>query len=641
MLVICTDLLKSIEGANATTGKARSLIKTAVHEPGAPKYFVNTTSESEIKFRDAVMQAPIGINVLSGFNFVVEMVNDAYLAIFGITAEKFTGRTLFECLPELKESVGHLLTDVLTTGTPYNNTEFTLPINRFGQKDIIYCSFKVNPIKDNEGIITGLIVAATEVKQMVKARHALAENEKHFRNMVMQFPMPMAIFRASNHIIEMANVEMCKNIWRKNGMEVLGQPALKVFPELDCQKYPEIFDKVFITGIGHKEIEALACINGNDGLKKIYLDYENTPLFETDVAVSGIMSTANDVTEKVAARQMLEVEEACLRLATEGTKLATWDLDLQTMDIIRSPRLAEIFGQQANSILTHPQMRTLLHADDVRDIVEKAFIEAMQTSIYNYEARVVWADKTLHWVKTQGKVLFDEQRRPVRMIGTMIDVTESKKNAIEIASLAAIVQTSEDAIISKKLDGSITSWNRSAEQMFGYTAQQIIGQQVSILIPADRTKKKVEILSRIQNGQSITSFETKHVTKDGRTIDISLTISPIKNAQGKIIGSSKIARDIIRLKLIEKQIVASEERFRLLANSMAQLIWTGDVNGNLNYFSQAVYEYTGLTYEEIITHGWLQIIHPDEREANTQKWQHAVSTREDFIFEHRCRRYDG
>ena len=156
---------------------------------------------------------------------------------------------------------------------------------------------------------------------MVKARHALAENEKHFRKMVMQSPMPMAIFRGSSHIIEMANVEMCKNIWRKNEMEVLGQPALKVFPELGGQKYPEIFEHIYLTGIGHKDIESLAYINGNDGLKKFYLDYQFTPLFETDGAVSGIMITANDVTEKVAARQRLEVEEARLRLATEGTKL--------------------------------------------------------------------------------------------------------------------------------------------------------------------------------------------------------------------------------------------------------------------------------------------------------------------------------
>ncbi|MBC7422963.1 MAG: PAS domain S-box protein [Ferruginibacter sp.] len=641
VLVICTDLPKSLEGAYAAALKAPILIKSAVHETETPKYFTNTYSESEIKFRDAVMQAPIGIAVLRGFNFVVEMANESYLAIIGITAEKFTGRPLFETLPDAKETANDLLTAVLTTGTPYSDTEFAVPIDRFGQKDIVYCSFKVNPLKDNEGIITGIIVVATEVTQMVKARHALAENEKHFRKMVMQSPMPMAIFRGSSHIIEMANVEMCKNIWRKNEMEVLGQPALKVFPELGGQKYPEIFEHIYLTGIGHKDIESLAYINGNDGLKKFYLDYQFTPLFETDGAVSGIMIMANDVTEKVAARQRLEVEEARLRLATEGTKLATWDLDLQTMDIIHSPRLAEIFGQQVDSMLTHPQMRILLHEDDVRDIVEKAFKEAMQTSIYNYEVRVVWPDKTLHWVKTQGKVLFDEQRRPVRMIGTMIDVTESKKNEIEIASLAAIVQTSEDAIISKKLDGSITSWNRAAERMFGYTAQEIIGQQFLILIPAERIKEEVEILARIQNGQSITSFETKRVTKDGRIIDISLTISPIKDVQGKIIGASKIARDITRQKLIEKQILASEERFRLLANSMAQLIWTGDADGNLNYFSEAIYEYTGLTYEEIITRGWLQIVHPDDREENIQKWQHAVSTGEDFIFEHRFRRYDG
>lgn len=110
--------------------------------------------------------------------------------------------------------------------------------------------------------------------------------------------------------------------------------------------------------------------------------------------------------------------------------------------------------------------------------------------------------------------------------------------------LSAIVDSSDDAIISKSLDGIITSWNKSAERVFGYTADEAIGQPVTILIPPDRLQEEPEILSRLRRGERVDHFETIRRCKDGRLLDISLTISPVRDGSGKIIGASKVARDI-------------------------------------------------------------------------------------------------
>jgi PAS domain S-box-containing protein len=109
---------------------------------------------------------------------------------------------------------------------------------------------------------------------------------------------------------------------------------------------------------------------------------------------------------------------------------------------------------------------------------------------------------------------------------------------------AAIVESSSDAILSKDLNGVITSWNRGAQLLFGYTAEEAVGQPVTLLIPADRHDEEPFILSRIRSGESVNHYETVRQTKDGRLVDISLTVSPIKNENGEIIGASKIARDI-------------------------------------------------------------------------------------------------
>jgi PAS domain S-box-containing protein len=137
-----------------------------------------------------------------------------------------------------------------------------------------------------------------------------------------------------------------------------------------------------------------------------------------------------------------------------------------------------------------------------------------------------------------------------------------------IGLLAAIVDSSDDAIVSKTLDGIITSWNAGAERLFGYAAKEAIGQHISFIIPANRRDEEAIILGRLRRGERIDHFDTVRVRKDGATLDISLTISPVRDAAGKIVGASKIARDITQRKRIERELHESEERFRALADAL-------------------------------------------------------------------------
>src|SRR5580704_17255333 len=144
---------------------------------------------------------------------------------------------------------------------------------------------------------------------------------------------------------------------------------------------------------------------------------------------------------------------------------------------------------------------------------------------------------------------------------TGIDITERKEIEAALRErddrlrwLASIVESSNDAIVSKNLDGIITSWNNGAERVFGYTAEEAIGQPITIVIPQDRQDEERTILTRIRRGERIDHFETIRQRRDGSLTVVSLTVSPVKNAEGKIVGASKIARDITGQKRSQEQI---------------------------------------------------------------------------------------
>ncbi|MGA8977342.1 MAG: PAS domain S-box protein, partial [Pseudolabrys sp.] len=134
------------------------------------------------------------------------------------------------------------------------------------------------------------------------------------------------------------------------------------------------------------------------------------------------------------------------------------------------------------------------------------------------------------------------------------NLIESKSAEQRLRSLASIVESTDDAIVSKNLDGIIANWNRGAERIFGYTSEEAIGQPITMVIPADRQSEEREILTRIRRGERIDHYETVRRRKDGSLVVVSLTVSPVKNAEGQIIGASKIARDITEQKRSQEQI---------------------------------------------------------------------------------------
>jgi PAS domain S-box-containing protein len=232
-------------------------------------------------------------------------------------------------------------------------------------------------------------------------------------------------------------------------------------------------------------------------------------------------------------------------------------------------------------------------------------------------------------------------------LGIATDITQRKRAEEQLLHIAGVVSSSHDAILSKKLDGTILSWNPAAATLYGYTAQEAIGKSVTMLIPPDRATEEADIIQRIKANEVIDQFESVRMRKDGSLVDVSLTISAVKNSAGVIVGASKIARDVTeRLRtereLKEAKVAAArrdgEQRYSFLADTVPQIIWTARPDGGIDYYNRAWFDYTGLTLEQSTDWSWEAVVHPDDLQLCVDRWNYSVTTGANYELEYRLKR---
>jgi PAS domain S-box-containing protein len=235
----------------------------------------------------------------------------------------------------------------------------------------------------------------------------------------------------------------------------------------------------------------------------------------------------------------------------------------------------------------------------------KAFIKDLWATIgrgkvWKGEIKNRAKDGTYYWVDTTIVPFLAGDGNPNQYVAIRADITERKRLELEAKHLAAIVESSLDGIIGKELTGIVTSWNLGAEGIFGYSASEMIGQPISRLIPHDRLNEEAEILARIRRGEKVPHFETVRLHKDGRTLDVAVTVSPIKEASGKVVGASKVVRDITEKKRAETTLQSSEARYRTLFEHAPDGILIADFRIKHIDANASVCRMLGYTREELL-----------------------------------------
>jgi PAS domain S-box-containing protein len=332
--------------------------------------------------------------------------------------------------------------------------------------------------------------------------------------------------------------------------EMIGTPFSVVVPEEDRKRESEILDRVR-QGERTEDFETRRL--RKDG-RIMEVSVTSSPIRDDIGRVVAVLSIANDVTYR---KQLEAAERDRLFLSSivSSADDAIVSKDLNGIVTSWNKAAERLFGYKADEIIGHP-IEILMppgHADEENQILDRL---RRGGRIEHYETQRRRKDGSIVEVSVTISPIRDRIGRIVGASKIARDITERKRwQEAEVAEsfLGAIVESAEDAIISKNLDGIVMSWNSAAEKLFGYLAAEIIGKPITILIPADHPDEEVQILKRIRRGERIEHHETQRRRKDGSIVEVAQTISPIRDSLGRVVGVSNITRDVTEQKRSERR----------------------------------------------------------------------------------------
>lgn len=351
-----------------------------------------------------------------------------------------------------------------------------------------------------------------------------------------------------------------------------------------------------------------------------------------------------DISGRVSAENEIREAARLSSVAFEAARMGAWHLDVIANRLTCSDELLALFGIDRSQFDGTPDtIEKAIHPDDVelwRKVHEKTRASGGRMEL---EFRVLLPRGNLRWFLSRGEILRRSDGTAIEIHGVMIDITERRAAEEAAARLAAIVAASQDAIISKNLNGIVTSWNDAAERLLGYSAEDMIGQPLSLIIPPDNIGEEIRILSTIRSGEFIAPYDSLRLRKDGSRLDVSLTVSPIRNAAGQVVGGSTIMRDIGERRRHSEMLRQNEERLRLALRSARAGAWDYDLVRNELRWSPEMFVLYGLDpangappREEIEAQ-----IEPSHRDRFLAEFDKALAQGGSFIIEFPIIRPDG
>jgi PAS domain S-box-containing protein len=479
-----------------------------------------------------------------------------------------------QVLPKVLEQWGRSI----ATGQPFD-MEFPLrgADGRFRQ-----FLTRVMPLKDNAGQVVLWFGTNTDIAELKQAQEELCQSEERFRALVMA--SSDVVYRMSPDWSEMRQL---------SGRDFIADTQAPSRAWLQEYLYPE--DQPHVMAVINEAIRTKSIFELEHRVRRVdgtigWTFSRAIPLQDANGEIVEWFGAASDVTKRKQAEEALRQNEEQFHTLADSIPNLAWWANGDGYITWYNRRWYEYTG-------TTPEQMEGWGWQSVHDpqvlpkVLEQWRRSIASGQLFDMEFPLRGADGRFRPFLTRIMPLKDHEGRVVRWFGTNTDITEQKQTQ---ARLAAIVESSEDAIAGLELDGIVSSWNRAAERLYGYRAEEIIGQPIALIIPPDRHGEETRILERLRQGEHSDPYEAVRVTRDGRRLDVLVTLSPVRDPAGRMVGASKIIHDITARKQAEEALRESEQRLRLALEVSALGHYERDLVANKAMFDPQCAAIVGL-----------------------------------------------
>lgn len=644
------------------------------------------TSLGDVDVWPPHLKSALSICLHSGFPIAIYwgddftlLYNDAWSSIPGDKHPWALGRPGKQVWPEIWNLIEAQFNDVLLKGESIRSKDTLLPMQRFGYTEECYFDYTLSPIISINGNVSGVFNAVIETSykvinerrnlvlhQLVQEINFIKTEEETFAKAAeivekAEKDIPFCLFYSSSGsdvLLTQAigiNKETAGKVkWPfeavKSGKSKLVPDVALYISEPVSRFWPEVCSEVLIIPLkGRNQTITGYMVAGISPRKKLDKEYQNfleSVAIHISTAIVNINSIKEERTRIVQSEQrfrslveqatiataVLTGKEMVLELANDAM-LNIWDRDRSVIGKRLTEFMPELIDQPFPKILNEVFTTGVMYSqeDALVLIKRKGKLEEVYMD-FSYKA-IADAEGKIESILVSAADITEK-------VLTKKQLQESENNLRNI-----ILQAPVAMCILRGPSFTVEIANERMFDLWGKTKEAILHRPLFEGLPEVKGQGFEKLLTTVYTtGQTFSAIEQPVQLQRGdktETVYVNFVYEAFKEADGGISGVMAVANDVTEQVEVRQRIENSEASFRLLANSMPQFVWTGDAQGNLNYYNDAVYAYSGLTHDQLQKDGWLEIVHPDDRKENVERWLHSIATGEDFLFQHRFKNKDG
>ncbi len=604
---------------------------------------------------DLFEQAPSAIVIFKGPDAIIELANKRAIEIIGRSKEELIGRKLEDAMPELRnQGYIELIKQVYRSGEQFVSEESPVTFVNNNKRVDAFIKYIFQPLKNEQGEINGVMAIGDDVSAQVIARRKTQESENRFKNVLLQSPSIFCILEGEEMVIRFANKPLLES-WGRS-WDIVGKPLLEVLPELKDQEFPKLLKTVYSTGKHHMGNAEKATIIKDGRSTDIYYNYVYQPIFEADGKISGITVMANDITEEVIARKLIEQSEKRLQhfIKQAPVGIAVY----RGKDFVveaANEMVLEMWGKTIDEVQGKPMEVIFpeIHSLESVKVRHQASVERFlkgETHVVTEEQLTFKRNGELFtgWYNYTHQPIFDEQGNPSGVIAVATDVTEQVLSRKKIEDSERELQTllKQAPVFFMLFEGEdlvVKVANNTALQLIGKKEEEVLNKSIDEYSPELAERKKI-YLDVYHTEKPFSAKEVEiNFMRDGKMHNgyYNLNYMPWYSVDGKVKGVMATGIEVTEQVVARRKIEESEKELESLANAMPQLVWIAEPNGEVIFYNERINEFSGVKKLSDGKWQWDGLLHKDDLDYTLQAWNKALAEKGTYEVEHRIMMKDA